>query len=476
MHHLFLLLTYSFFLYIICFSIEKYLFRTVNAATYQSIIGLETQRGFVKSLCQAGLCDTIVIIDCPTGDYISSIKEIYSTFKQWILSVNPTINIVRINPANLRIGEDMIESFVDLLKKDEKISSRFATFAARHDPLLLLNSDTKRLKIPNVRLSFRSEIGTFQSGLCCYKIPLPLPALSLPSLLTILKLLFPLAFVSCPAIYLADTWHPNINNKCFKRGFKRLIDLAKIKIFVAKRSFEERKILQDYLSQFNNNNNNNNNNSNNNNNNNNNKSEKPTSKFNSKVTHDIMNVKLSSEISMLKVGLKAVSGVISLGYNTQFKAGTTCSRSPMLVTIEACAGAIIVMEYKIPLYANTATGITASQELMAQGSFTKSTKTLLLELFLTSSFIHLRAKPILTHCDITSKMTERAQVKLCGDNHQIRPIPEGWWFDGNVYVDVDGNQRKFRPDIDEILDMHLEEKNEEIRKYNALLDDIKFYL
>jgi hypothetical protein len=59
-----------------------------------------------------------------------------------------------------------------------------------------------------------------------------------------------------------------------------------------------------------------------------------------------------------------------------------------------------------------------------------------------------------------------AQVKYCGKNHTKRPLPGGWWFDGHVYLDVTGNRRPYRPDIEDILAEHLAVVNKEVTSYN----------
>ena len=301
----------------------------MNSSTYHTSIGLETYRASVKSLCQAGLCDVVILIDGSSGERSTLTESIYSNFKKWVVDVNAEVNVVRMSPLNLRIDEDMMDSLFDLMQKDQNSSERSATSATRHNPFHLYNSTMKEFKISKVRLSYKPEIHKFPTGLYSFRIPVPSQAWSLQSVLTVLKFLFPLASISCPTVFLSRTWYPSSNNSYYERGFRRLIDLAKTKIFSNKRSEEERIILQENLSKY----------------------KIKSSKL--KISKDNNVTDATSDISKLRVGLFAVSGVISLGYQglSSFEDGTYGQKNHRLygacVNIEACAGSIIVRESEI---------------------------------------------------------------------------------------------------------------------------------
>lgn len=38
-----------------------------------------------------------------------------------------------------------------------------------------------------------------------------------------------------------------------------------------------------------------------------------------------------------------------------------------------------------------------------------------------------------------------AQVEQLQQDHKYDPLPEGWFFDGSVFLDYDGNRRRDRP-------------------------------
>jgi hypothetical protein len=180
--------------------------------------------------------------------------------------------------------------------------------------------------------------------------------------------------------------------------------------------------------------------------------------------------KESETLSVLHKSLLSVHGIIRIKY---IPSDSLVSYSGGLdgminLSIEACAGVILVRECE--------ENDVNSQNLTVQGAFVKSTETLLCKLFNSCEKLNLQSKSYLNHGDVTVKMREAAQLKYCGVNHKLRALPGGWWFDGNVYLDVDGNRRPFRPDIDDILDDYLIEKNKEIEDYNNHLNDIQIYL
>ena len=416
----------------------------------------------MKSLCQAGVCDIAVLIDASPVDRAALIVDLFSDFKVWIQSVNSSVNVVRLNPTNIRLEEDTLDVLINLLKATEINSSgshnvRSSIYTVRHDPLSIL-TNKNNCKIPkqiSVRRSLRPEINSYHSGLCTLNVPMPSSVWSIQSLLSVLQLLFPLATVSCPSTLLIESWCANnVDRSIGNTGFNRLIKLATYKVFSARRCEEERRVMKKILSEFKN-------------------------SGNKKLTQKLKNGKeMVSEITMLKVGILSVSGMISAGHNRGTVPvinahGQMDSKvNNTWVSLEANAGAIIFREENS--FKNTS--VSNIQNLTVQGSFVKVTRALLFELFSACSVLPLRPKPLLTLSDITISMTEKAQLKYCGVNHQLRALPGGWWYDGNVYLDIGGNQRKFSPDIDEILDLFLIEKNNEIIKYNALLNDVQPFL
>ncbi|CAM9889768.1 unnamed protein product, partial [Heterosigma akashiwo] len=51
--------------------------------------------------------------------------------------------------------------------------------------------------------------------------------------------------------------------------------------------------------------------------------------------------------------------------------------------------------------------------------------------------------------------------------HNQDPLPEGWFFDGSVYVDINGNRLTHRPDIDHFIEKFIETENRRISDAKA---------
>jgi hypothetical protein len=51
------------------------------------------------------------------------------------------------------------------------------------------------------------------------------------------------------------------------------------------------------------------------------------------------------------------------------------------------------------------------------------------------------------------------------------PLPSGWWYNGDVYVDIHGTRRSIRPDVEELVQAHLAQRNSEIDRYNQFMSE-----
>jgi hypothetical protein len=56
--------------------------------------------------------------------------------------------------------------------------------------------------------------------------------------------------------------------------------------------------------------------------------------------------------------------------------------------------------------------------------------------------------------------------------YRLRTLPSGFWFDGQFYLDHNGQHFELRPDIDEILDDYLKNENRKRKQYNQWLDEL----
>ena len=67
-------------------------------------------------------------------------------------------------------------------------------------------------------------------------------------------------------------------------------------------------------------------------------------------------------------------------------------------------------------------------------------------------------------------------VQFYRDHIDEYSVPNGWWFDGNAYLDVHGNRREIHPEVRIIAEAFSVEKNEDIRKRNRMLIEVEEWL
>lgn len=432
-------------------------------------------RGCTKSICLADVCDMAIIVD--VDERSSRADSVYFKFREWVESVNRDAEIIRVNPTRLRVDSDDVDAIVKYLglKYPGVMSARESARRLRHAPLL----STATMTATRSRVTLTPDSCTTSlSGLRVLRLharSLPpcrySPGIwSLNSLLSVLQFLFPSASVCAPPGLLSEVWHsdsplsssstsaslpPSSSTPssvlCFntklntvKRGFRRLTDLATMKVFSERRFAQEKLTLQNLLD-----------------------------KIAAAETH----CKAMSVTQMLRIGLISVEGLVrvrsSVAQGSGSRAGNTSKHysESMYVYIEACKGAIIFKADQ-PGDRYTSDLNSGIDSLTMQGSFRKPTQALLMELFSSCGALQLKPKVDLTRDNLSASTIKRVHSRYCEKNVMDKPLPTGWWFDGNIYLDIDGNQREYRPDLELILDQHLILKNNEILEYNILLQSL----
>lgn len=77
-------------------------------------------------------------------------------------------------------------------------------------------------------------------------------------------------------------------------------------------------------------------------------------------------------------------------------------------------------------------------------------------------------RPKLNFSDLTQKQLVELQQTAA---ISAIPLPSGWWFDGDAYVDIYGTRRALRPDIEAVAQVFLAQKNGEIDRYNDYMSE-----
>jgi hypothetical protein len=447
--------------------------RTLDSNSSTRTYGFETFRGCVKSIFSVDVCDLAIILDAPSGPKSSGGDNACTECRKWIMECNPSVEVVRIKLTSLRLDEETVDRLLSTLKAPESAlgTAREAAYRARHGPLI--NSD----KMPNVRLSHGSGSSALPR-LRTLRVPIsllparapsdpatsPPPAWSVPSLLSILQLIFPHANVSCAPCLLLNDWRATsvATSSSASRGFKRLADLARLKVFSERRFSEERRIHQLFLSKVLN------------------ETVQPETGAESQSTGE------TKRIIRLREHVVSVQGVISvassyshtsLPMEREFNEASlgyrdSAKTSPCFVSVEACAGSIIVRECNLRNSAGSEGK--ESETFLVLGSFNNQQEEFILDLFRSCSVLALLPAANISRTGLTHRVMENVQSKYCGVNNSLTPLPSGWWYDGKMYVDIDGNQSEFRPDINVFLDQYIIEKNNQILNYNELLHSTQF--
>lgn len=406
-----------------------------------------------------------VIVDTPSGPASTGGDSSYSQCRKWIIERNSSVEVVRIKLTSLRLDEDALDRLLSYLKgSGSALSARESSYRARHGPLWA--SD----KVPNVRMSFgpgsssiprlrtiRMPVSLLQARPSSASVPASM--WSLPSLLSTLQLIFPHATVNCTPCLLVDDWHASSseNSLSASRGFKRLTDLARLKVFSDRRFSEERRIHQLFLS---------------------------------KVKDELEEPKTGCEsrkkeakrmINKLRENIISVLGVISVTSSYSHAAMSLdrdlsyanmspwnhTKRPPCFVSVEACVGSIILRECGLRNSAHSKGR--ESETILVVGSFDAQLEEFLSSLFGSCGLLPLQPASDISRTGLTHKVMENIQSKYCGANNSLTPLPSGWWYDGKMYVDIHGYKSEFRPDIDIFLDQYIIEQNNKILNYNELL-------
>ena len=147
----------------------------------------------------------------------------------------------------------------------------------------------------------------------------------------------------------------------------------------------------------------------------------------------------------------------------------------MWLTVEAHPGAVLVRIRDSPPSGVGPAGDPACP-LTVQGSLTAAAEKVFRALLNECELRPLAPLPPATRASLSADTVRYAQVHYCGANHEKRPLPLGWGFDGHVYHDYDGTQRSTRPDVEDILLEYLAERNRAVDDLNGAIHALQAFL
>ena len=395
---------------------------SVDSSTASSKgIGRETVKASVTALCQQGLADMIIFMD-----ETNQSKVYHQTKTMLYRMISHDIISFRITPVRLRLDELCIEHIVEAVEKyskKDKSNIINSSIVLKEKALYLLRcgfTGVSAVDIPLVpRLSCNPMV--LDKGLASIKVE-DNEGWDIQCIIKVLMLLFPNA--TCNTVF-DDTWNipRNFDNSI---GLKRCITLAKVKVITNKKHEEGRRVFNDYMTQV------------------------KAAKMN-----DVKS--LINGIICCYGAIRLFSGKFRSGASNSSATSSINSNKSTVVYIEASDSSILIRPHED-------TDSTRINNLHIHGALDDSDVSLFREMVTQCKLFKLKTKKLLNLADLSDSILIGIQNKY---NH--KPV-EGWWYDGTMYVDINGNKRMLRPDINEIANSYIDLENTKIKKYNQMLE------
>ena len=183
----------------------------------------------------------------------------------------------------------------------------------------------------------------------------------------------------------------------------------------------------------------------------------------------------ANELKEVLLGIKNIFGLLRINHSlasvvTPADSGNNSTAVAPYIVVEACQGSVIIR----PLDDKELINIVSSHEnnLYISGNFTKIEQDLLMEMFALCKQSKLVPKKMLRPEDITTADRDVILKKYSHLPLQLDSATSSYKFDGHSYVDITGNRRQVRPDIDILIDMYVTEENKQRALFNDKFRDV----
>ena len=108
--------------------------------------------------------------------------------------------------------------------------------------------------------------------------------------------------------------------------------------------------------------------------------------------------------------------------------------------------------------------------VIIHGVFSPSEIAVVKELLKASVTYKLQKKHNVTVADIT--YDQKLFIQQSHKYNSSFPCPHGWFFDGQLYLNFNGERQVIRPDIDRLIELYIDDENKKIQEYNLLLNHL----
>ena len=339
------------------------------------------------------------------------------------------INSVFGNEGNFALDDDVFDKVVNCLTAK---TSRQQHFEGSRRACQITRGLLSRSEILLPRQTHTLDAGNGENfGLRCIQVQDEESRLwDLTLLAQCLQQLFPRA--SCSNAVPPETWpapslHSAFSSDSRYSGIRRAAYLAKIKVMWQRQNEEGQKLLTEKLSQ---------------------------------LQH-------SKDLRSLQQGLLSVHGII--------RTGRTDSLSERnLVCVEACKGHILMRPMVILANNNTVLNedtVHGRNSLTIVGMFYDKDIQLIKDIFKWCKSHKMNKRKKVNRSDLSDEFISKLQIGF-----ETAPLPSGWWYDGNGYIDIHGTKTILRPDIEDLIINYIALKNEDLEKINNILEEVSEFL
>lgn len=389
-------------------------------------LGQEQWKAASLQLLEPTCCDVVVAVDDTS---VPSAGQGYAGLRSYLSTVNPAASIVRLNPGNLRLSEETVDSLLSQLSGTGR-SSSVGVPTARDAARILAGYPPEYLAAlrakPSVSVTpaYTPAAVAGGLGLSAFSVAPPTSERwNLTNVVKTLKALFPSAKVHATSV--EDTWSvpPVVKGEAV---FTRLLSLARAKVLTMRQGEESVKQYDRLSSAF----------------------LSPRSQQHQHIVR----------------GLRSVHGVITLksGYvvgAAADKAGLQHRTEDSVAVVEACAGYIVIRP--------VACGVARTNRLSVQGILNKDDRNFVSQLFDYCTQQKLPRRALLKAADLTIDTLLSVQGN---SKYNTRPLPGNVWFDGHTYLDINGTRNVLRPDLDMLVEEYVRDENKKIEQYNSQLE------
>lgn len=412
-------------------------------------LGFEMWRAIAgRDLLQPSVCDGVILVEDPAtgGEGRAADKRV----RDFISSVLPAAVVIKLSPAGLRLDQESLEVVQTLMQASANTATpteRLASAAVRGQPVAgMVARLPEEVRAEHVKTWVLSpsecpaHVGCGVHSLCFTPHGLGISAWNATSVLQAVQALLPTARVHASAVETA--WKvPPLRQGEHTPRLKRLAQLATAKVLCTRQEEEGRRLFHAALDRL--------------------------RLVKANALSDTEEV-----LTRLIRGVRSVHGTLQTpgGVRASSAASNAGGHSTTPLGVASTTMALEANPSFVVQRSTTGDVFRRGVHLIVQGVFGPEEVGLLQQLFTACAQHVLPRRDLLT----ADQVGDVARLRIQDDPRYSSklPLPGNWWYDGHVYVDINGTRRTLRPDIEKLVELYVEAENAKIAEYNALLEQL----